>query len=73
MTGAVFVLGVTPGVTGSVRWAQCDERPPGPSLAWVPLLVLWLGIGEGPRMVLIAIGAFLPVYTTVHNKRPVFR
>jgi sulfonate transport system permease protein len=36
-----------------------------PSLAWVPLLVLWLGIGEGPKITLIAIGAFFPVYTTV--------
>ncbi|MEU8382318.1 ABC transporter permease [Streptosporangium sp. NPDC048865] len=36
-----------------------------PSLAWVPLLVLWLGIGEGPKIVLVAIGAFFPVYTTV--------
>ncbi|MFC3996861.1 ABC transporter permease [Nocardiopsis sediminis] len=38
-----------------------------PSLAWVPLLVLWLGIGEGPKVVLIAIGAFFPVYTTVSS------
>ncbi|WP_433825487.1 ABC transporter permease [Actinoplanes sp. CA-015351] len=36
-----------------------------PSLAWVPLLLLWLGIGETPKMVLVAIGAFFPVYTTV--------
>jgi len=33
-----------------------------PSLAWVPLLLLWLGIDESPKMVLIAIGAFFPVY-----------
>lgn len=32
-----------------------------PSLAWVPLLILWMGIGEGPKLVLIAIGAFFPV------------
>jgi len=36
-----------------------------PSLAWVPLLLLWLGIGETPKIVLVAIGAFFPVYTTV--------
>lgn len=35
-----------------------------PSLAWVPLLLLWLGIGEQPKIVLVAIGAFFPVYTT---------
>lgn len=35
-----------------------------PSLAWVPLLLLWFGIGEEPKVLLIAIGAFFPVYTT---------
>lgn len=33
-----------------------------PSLAWVPLLLLWLGIDESPKITLIAIGAFFPVY-----------
>lgn len=36
-----------------------------PSLAWVPLLLLWLGIGESPKLTLVAIGAFFPVHTTV--------
>ncbi|MCI9889785.1 ABC transporter permease [Micrococcales bacterium 31B] len=36
-----------------------------PSLAWVPLLILWLKIGESSKITLIAIGAFFPVYTTV--------
>jgi sulfonate transport system permease protein len=36
-----------------------------PSLAWVPLLLLWLGIDEAPKIVLIAIGAFFPVYMGV--------
>ncbi len=33
-----------------------------PSLAWVPFLLLWLGIDEAPKLTLIAIGAFFPVY-----------
>ncbi|MGR0318820.1 ABC transporter permease [Agromyces sp. ZXT2-3] len=36
-----------------------------PSLAWVPLLILWFGIGEDSKVILIAIGAFFPVYTIV--------
>lgn len=36
-----------------------------PSLAWVPLLLLWLGIDEAPKLTLIAIGAFFPVYMGV--------
>ncbi|WP_243657093.1 ABC transporter permease subunit [Cellulomonas wangleii] len=36
-----------------------------PSLAWVPLLILWMKIGEDSKVTLIAIGAFFPIYTTV--------
>jgi sulfonate transport system permease protein len=36
-----------------------------PSLAWVPLLLLWLGIGETPKLVLIGIGAFFPIYVNL--------
>lgn len=36
-----------------------------PSLGWVPLLVLWMGINEDSKVTLVAIGAFFPVYTTV--------
>ncbi|MBA4382864.1 MAG: ABC transporter permease [Sideroxydans sp.] len=42
-----------------------------PSLAWVPLLLLWLGIDEAPKITLIAIGAFFPIYLAlvagIHN------
>lgn len=33
-----------------------------PSLAWVPLFILWLGIYEGSKVTLIAVGVFFPVY-----------
>ncbi len=36
-----------------------------PSLAWVPFLLLWLGIDEPPKLTLIAIGAFFPVYVNL--------
>ena len=36
-----------------------------PSLAWVPLLILWMGIGESPKITLVAIGVFFPVYTNL--------
>ncbi|CAN5618377.1 ABC transporter permease [soil metagenome] len=36
-----------------------------PSLAWVPLFVLWMGIGEQPKITLIAVGVFFPVYTNL--------
>jgi sulfonate transport system permease protein len=33
-----------------------------PSMAWAPLFLLWLGIGETAKVALIAVGAFFPVY-----------
>ncbi|CAN5552664.1 ABC transporter permease [soil metagenome] len=36
-----------------------------PSLAWVPLFVLWMGIGEEPKITLIALGVFFPVYANL--------
>ncbi len=36
-----------------------------PSLAWVPLILLWLGIGETAKITLIAIGAFFPIYVSL--------
>jgi sulfonate transport system permease protein len=36
-----------------------------PSLAWVPLFILWLGIFEESKVALIAVGVFFPVYLGV--------
>jgi sulfonate transport system permease protein len=36
-----------------------------PSIAWVPLFVLWFGIFEGSKVTLIAVGVFFPVYLGV--------
>jgi sulfonate transport system permease protein len=36
-----------------------------PSIAWVPLFVLWLGIFEASKITLIAMGVFFPVYLGV--------
>jgi sulfonate transport system permease protein len=33
-----------------------------PSIAWVPLFVLWFGIFESSKITLIAVGVFFPVY-----------
>ncbi|MGE0225279.1 MAG: ABC transporter permease [Acetobacteraceae bacterium] len=36
-----------------------------PSIAWVPLFILWLGIFETSKLALIALGVFFPVYLGV--------
>jgi sulfonate transport system permease protein len=33
-----------------------------PSLAWVPIFILWMGIFETSKIALIAVGVFFPVY-----------
>jgi len=33
-----------------------------PSIAWIPLFILWLGIFETSKVALIAVGVFFPVY-----------
>ncbi|HTD17500.1 MAG TPA: ABC transporter permease [Chthoniobacterales bacterium] len=38
-----------------------------PSMAWVPLFLLWLGIGESSKIALIALGVFFPVYLNLMN------
>ena len=36
-----------------------------PSIAWVPLFILWLGIFETSKVALIGVGVFFPVYLGV--------
>ncbi|CAO3424720.1 ABC transporter permease [Azospirillum doebereinerae] len=33
-----------------------------PSIAWVPLFILWFGIFETSKVILIAVGVFFPIY-----------
>lgn len=58
-------------LTGASRWARLllDPTIQGvraiPSLAWVPLFILWLGIFETSKLALVALGVFFPVYLGV--------
>ena len=38
-----------------------------PSLALIPLLILWFGIGEEMKIITIALGVLVPVYIHTHN------
>jgi sulfonate transport system permease protein len=59
------VLGILTGSSASLR-ALLDPTLQAlrniPSMAWIPLFLLWLGIQELSKVALIAIGAFFPVY-----------
>jgi sulfonate transport system permease protein len=71
-----FALGVFAGtilgaVTGysTLTYRLLDPSLQGlravPSIAWVPLFILWFGIFEASKIILIAVGVFFPVYLGV--------
>ena len=68
-----FVLGAAAGtllgmLCGASAWAMRLLDPSiqalraVPSIAWVPLFILWFGIFEMSKLALIALGVFFPVY-----------
>jgi sulfonate transport system permease protein len=74
--GAGFALGAVAGIGfGALSGASATARrllDPTlqslraiPSIAWVPLFILWLGIFEASKVALIAVGVFFPVYLGV--------
>lgn len=69
------LMGTTFGVV--VGWWSTGRRlfdpmiqslRPIPVTAWIPLAIIWLGIGTAPAVFLVVIGAFFPTYVnTVHG------
>ncbi|NQW11314.1 MAG: ABC transporter permease [Alphaproteobacteria bacterium] len=62
---AATVLGVATGVSATARRLldpTLQALKAVPSLAWVPLFILWFGIFEESKITLIAVGVFFPVY-----------
>lgn len=74
MTGFLIaaVLAVVLGI--AVGWSKVMERltdviiqvlKPIPPIAWIPLAILWFGIGEASKLYIISIGAFFPIFVNV--------
>ncbi|MFC7321147.1 ABC transporter permease [Halobacillus campisalis] len=64
-TGAAILLGAATGyikIVERVLDPMLQALRAIPSLAWVPLFILWLGIGETSKITLVAVGVFFPVY-----------
>jgi NitT/TauT family transport system permease protein len=40
---------------------------PIPPIAWIPLAILWLGLGDQPAFFLVLIGAFFPIFTNTYS------
>lgn len=73
-----FVVGALVGstlgvVAGLRRWSDAVIDPimqmirNVPLFGLIPLFILWFGIGELPKVVLIALAAGLPIYVNVHS------
>jgi sulfonate transport system permease protein len=76
--GAGLAVGVTTGsalalVAGLSKLGETLVDPPLqiirplPTLALTPLFIVWLGIGETPKIALIALGVTFPVYLNLFN------
>ncbi|MFP5020675.1 ABC transporter permease [Pseudonocardia phyllosphaerae] len=72
-----IVLGVVAGtvlglVSGLSEWGGILVDPPTqmfrtlPHLGLVPLFILWFGVDELPKVLLVAIGVLVPIYLNVH-------
>lgn len=65
------VAGITLGVLcGRLAVAERLLRPfvealrPIPPLAWIPIAIVWFGLGEGSKIFVIFLGAFFPIWTS---------
>jgi NitT/TauT family transport system permease protein/sulfonate transport system permease protein len=68
------VLGVTGGVVAA-HWRRgfayvspvLECLRPIPPIAWIPIAILWFGVGDMPAYFLVALGAFFPVFTNTYH------
>lgn len=79
--GVATILGIIIGVAMGVSdWARAIIKPifellrPIPPIAWIPIVILFFGIGETPKYIITGIGAFtnvtLNAYTAAQNVDP---
>ncbi|MDB5528433.1 MAG: transporter permease [Devosia sp.] len=60
-------------VSGLSRWGEAIIDGPiqikraVPTLALIPLLILWFGIGEGMKVTVITLSVIIPIYIHTHN------
>lgn len=68
--GAGVVLGVICGwylKLGSILRTPIELIRPIPPLAWIPIAIIWLGLGEPSKVLIIFLGAFFPVFTNTYK------
>ena len=72
MAGAI--LGITLGIAsgwyrwlGKFIWGPIEVLRPIPPLAWIPIALLWFGLGETSKVFIIFLGAFFPIITNTYK------
>jgi len=51
---------------GSALVTVLELLRPIPPIAWIPLAVLWFGVGDGAAVFIVAIAAFFPMFTATY-------
>ena len=73
-----YALGVAAGVSlgvlfGAVKLLSAIFRPvlevlrPIPGIAWIPLAIVWFGIGNASSYFIVAIACFFPIFVNTHS------
>jgi len=73
-----FILGAAAGIAlgvaaGWYAWVGRLVRPivdllrPIPPLAWIPIAIVWFGLGEPSKWFVIFLGAFFPIFTNAYR------
>ncbi|HEV8308376.1 MAG TPA: ABC transporter permease [Methylomirabilota bacterium] len=72
--GVAAALGILVGIaSGWYRWLGVLMHPviellrPIPPLAWIPIAIIWFGLGEASKVFVIFLGAFFPVVTNTYR------
>ena len=63
-TASGIILGIAMGWNKKTRAAVepiFEALRPIPPIAWIPLVILWFGVGEFPKILLVFIGSFIPI------------
>lgn len=73
-----FIFGAALGITSGVVLGLSKKAyrifsfilellRPIPIIAWVPVLIMWLGIGEPSKVIVIIIGSFWPIFLNTYD------
>ncbi|MHC4181929.1 MAG: ABC transporter permease [Planctomycetota bacterium] len=67
---AGIIIGVASGWyywLGTVLQTPIELVRPIPPLAWIPIAIIWFGLGEPSKILIIFLGAFFPIFTNTYK------